>query len=130
MKNSTIPTLRPHRIFRVFANYVKQSLNGAHAHRFRVLRHEKDMAALLFPNLVDKLRETLGASQIQDAAGFTAVPVSTGDDQALPAISQLYDSIILFPATHGIDLERVQESYVPLQKLIENLRVALLSQAT
>ena len=121
MKNSTIPSLRSHRIFRVFANYVKQSLNSAHAHRFRVLRHEEDMAALFSPNLVDKLRETLGASQIQNAAGFTAVPVATGDDQALPAIGQLYDSIILFPATHGVDFKRVQESHVPLQKLIENL---------
>ena len=93
----------------------------AHAPRFSVLRHEKHVAALLFPDLVDKLRETLGASQIQGAAGLTAVPVSAGNDQALPAIGELYDSVILFPATHGVDFERMQESHVLLQKLIENL---------
>src|SRR5215471_13843688 len=126
MENSIVPTTTAGGIFRIFANHVQRLQEDAEALRFVILRHDNHMTAFVGTDLVDKLRESFGVREIEGSTWLASVPVSTRDQRSPPAISQCNDAVVLNPAPGSVEFERMHESHITTQKLIEDFSVSLL----
>ena len=81
------------------------------------------------PDFAHKFGKARGASQIQRAARFAPMAVSTRYERALPALGQFHGGVIFFRAAHGIEFEGVQESHAVPQKPVQRFAVLLLTHA-
>jgi len=107
MEGPFIPATGPLREIGVVANDIEQGLGDPHFVGLGVLRLEQHLAAPVSANLVDKLGEAFCVGQVHHGAGLAAVAVTTGDDELVPALGQLQDCLILFPAAQAAEFESV-----------------------
>ena len=125
MIDALVPGARALRELRIVAHGVDRRLQNPMLPRLRILRHEEDIALLLPPYLVHKLGKAGGVGQVDIGVRFHAVPVTAGDSQHVPLLSQAPRSAVFFPMPQPIQLQRVQIVAVPLQELVYQKLVLL-----
>ena len=71
---------------------------------------------------MDPLGKAVGIGEVQVCIRLAAVTVAAGDQNLLPARSQLCNLAIFFPAPQAVQLECVQVAVVEGEKVFEILR--------
>ena len=64
-------------------------------------------------NLMGEFRKRLGVRNVDVCIGLATMPVAaSGDNELVPAIGQLGDTLVFFPGAKAIDFEGVNEGRV------------------
>jgi hypothetical protein len=129
MENAFVPTARPERIVRIFADHVEKRLEDTKGKRPRVLRHEQNVRTIAAANFVHKFRKALGVREIENSVRLGSVAIAAADHKLVPGFRELQHLAVFFPAANAAQLKGMNERTVFRREIADRAFMAYFAYA-